>query len=212
MKRSIYSIKEIYYTIQGEGFHSGRAAIFCRFSGCNLWTGREEDRHKAICQFCDTDFWGTDGKNGGKYTAEELILKFKELVPLGGFDNLMVVFTGGEPALQLDTELLSACKTANYYTAIETNGTIVLPKGIDWICVSPKANTEITVTTGNELKVVIPQEQDISMFLKFDFDHFYVQPMDGSFIKENTLLAINYVKENPQWKLSIQTHKYLGIE
>lgn len=206
----IYSIKEIYYTLQGEGFHSGRPAIFCRFSGCNLWSGREEDRATAICQFCDTDFWGTDGENGGKYTAESLTQKILELWPLA--DQPFIVFTGGEPALQLDSELITSLKKYQSEIAIETNGTLELTSGIDWICMSPKANTDVIVTKGDELKIVFPQEGiDPISFIDFDYKHFYIQPMDNPMREENTLQAIEFCKKNPKFKLSIQSHKYLNI-
>ena len=207
---SSYAIKEIYYTLQGEGFHSGRPAVFCRFSGCNLWSGREEDRHKAICQFCDTDFWGTDGENGGKYSAEELTQKILTQWPLNS--KPFIVFTGGEPALQLDENLISALKTINAEIAIETNGTLELPEGIDWICVSPKANTEIVVQTGNELKLVYPQAgiepEDCE---DWNFEYFFLQPMDSPEQEANTIACIEYCKANPKWRLSMQTHKYLNI-
>lgn len=205
----IYSVKEIYYTLQGEGFHSGRPAVFCRFSGCNLWTGREEDREKAICQFCDTEFVGTDGVNGGKYKAAELVIQIKSLFP---GPNCFVVCTGGEPGLQMDDELIQAFHESNIEIAIETNGTVELPKGIDWITMSPKANTDILIKEGNELKIVYPQN-DISPqdFENFNFEHFYVQPMDSKEIDQNVKSSIQFVKENPKWKLSIQTHKQIGI-
>ena len=205
-------VKEIYYTLQGEGFHSGRPAIFCRFSGCNLWSGREEDRHKAICQFCDTDFWGTDGENGGKYSPLKLAEKCLSLWP---DKNIIpfVVFTGGEPLLQLDDEVLEAFRSLNFYTAVETNGTIEAPKLLDWVCMSPKANTDIVVRSGNELKIIQPQKGiDPKDFQDFDFDHFYIQPMDDENNDENLSYCINYCKENPHWSLSLQTHKVMGID
>jgi 7-carboxy-7-deazaguanine synthase len=210
MKRNRYSIKEIYYTLQGEGHHTGQAAVFCRFSGCNLWSGREEDREKAICSFCDTDFWVTDGLNGGKYSAEELVDKILEIWPFD--DRAFIVFTGGEPALQLDEELIQVLRDRQCYVAIETNGTMVLPEGIDWICVSPKANTEILVQSGNELKIVYPQ-QDINPldFKSWDFEYKFIQPMDSETQEENMRAAIKFCKENPEYRLSIQTHKYLDI-
>ena len=210
MKESTYAIKEIYYTLQGEGHHSGKPAIFCRFSGCNLWSGREEDRHKAICQFCDTDFWGTDGENGGKYTDTELVEKILGLWPAD--HHPFIVFTGGEPALQLDDELLFELKKVSAEVAIETNGTLALPSGIDWICMSPKANTDIVVTTGDEIKIIYPQAGINPLdFEHLDYGHFYIQPMDNSFQDENTKAAIAFCKANPKWKLSIQTHKLLNI-
>lgn len=207
---SVYSVKEIYYTLQGEGYHTGRPAIFCRFSGCNLWSGREEDRHKAICQFCDTDFWGTDGEHGGKYAANELKDRILALWPAG--EAPFIVFTGGEPALQLDEELIRELKKIDAEIAIETNGTIELADGIDWICMSPKANTDIVVTSGNEIKIIYPQEGiNPRDFQDFDFEYFYVQPMDNVNRDENTKACIEFCKANPQWRLSLQTHKYLNI-
>jgi len=205
-----YSVKEIYYTLQGEGFHSGRPAVFCRFSGCNLWSGREEDRETAICQFCDTDFWGTDGVNGGKYTAAELTDKIYEVWPEA--KEAFIVFTGGEPALQLDEELIQVLKSHHSEIAIETNGTLELPSGIDWICMSPKANTELIVQSGQELKIVYPQEGiDPLNYIEWDFEHLYIQPMDSPKQAENTAAAIEFCKNNPRFKLSLQTHKYLQI-
>ena len=206
----IYSIKEIYYTIQGEGFHSGRPAVFCRFSGCNLWSGREEDRESAICQFCDTNFWGTDGENGGKFSADELAKQIKSVWQ--GNKNPFVVFTGGEPALQVNEALVKAVHDLNFEIAIETNGTLQLPKGIDWVTVSPKANTEIVVNRGDELKIVVPQIGiDPETFVELDFDNFYLQPMENENWQNNTSQTIDYCKNNPHWKLSVQTHKYLNI-
>ncbi len=205
-----YAIKEIYYTLQGEGFHSGRPAIFCRFSGCNLWSGREEDRATAICQFCDTDFWGTDGENGGKYSAESLTEKILSLWPQE--DAPFIVFTGGEPALQLDTELITVLKECRSEIAIETNGTLELSEGIDWICISPKANTEIVVKSGHELKIVFPQDGiDPLDFQEMDYQHLYIQPMDNAFQEDNTIMAIDFCKANPKFKLSVQSHKYINI-
>ncbi len=205
-----YAIKEIYYTLQGEGFHSGRPAIFCRFSGCNLWSGREEDRATAICQFCDTDFWGTDGENGGKYSAESLTEKILSLWPQE--DAPFIVFTGGEPALQLDTELITVLKECRSEIAIETNGTLELSEGIDWICMSPKANTDIVVKSGHELKIVFPQDGiDPLDFQEMDYQHLYIQPMDNAFQEDNTIMAIDFCKANPKFKLSVQSHKYINI-
>ena len=207
----MYAIKEIYYTIQGEGFHTGRAAVFCRFAGCNLWNGLEKDRHKAICQFCDTEFFGTDGINGGKYSAEELtelLLTIWEGKP----EDCFVVFTGGEPALQMDLKLIEVLKGKHIEIAIETNGTIALPEGIDWICVSPKANTTIEQRSGHELKLVYPQiGQSPEDFEDLDFEHYYLQPLFDANIDVHTVQTINYCRENPKWKLSLQTHKILGI-
>ncbi|MFK7932722.1 MAG: 7-carboxy-7-deazaguanine synthase [Saprospiraceae bacterium] len=208
-----YKIKEAFYTLQGEGAHSGRPAVFCRFSGCNLWSGREEDRHKAICKFCDTDFWGTDGENGGSYSAAELVDK---IASLWGADLSVgkpyVVCTGGEPLLQLDQPLVDALHERGFEIAIETNGTIEPPQGIDWICVSPKANTELVITKGNELKLVYPQVNAMpEQFTHLDFEHFYLQAMDGAGMEANVQLTLEYCLRNPQWSLSLQTHKILAI-
>lgn len=206
-----YAVKEIFYTLQGEGAHTGRPAVFLRFSGCNLWSGREEDRYKAICQFCDTDFWGTDGQNGGKYNAEDLANKIEELWPENA-EYKYVVCTGGEPILQLDETLVEAFHKKGFEIAVETNGTLEIPKGVDWICVSPKANTDILVTKGNEIKIVFPQKGiNPKDFENLDFSHFYLQPMDSEEQEENTLKTIIYCKENPKWRISVQTHKVLGI-
>ncbi len=208
----MYKIKEIYYTIQGEGYHAGRPAVFCRFSGCNLWSGREEDRSKAICQFCDTNFWGTDGKNGGKYSAEELAQKIKSLLPENA-PKPFIVLTGGEPALQVDEKLIETLHNQGFEIAIETNGTKPLPHGIDWICMSPKANTEIILTKGNEIKIVIPQVGiNPADFEDLDYDHKYVQAMESDTWDHNIKHAVQYVLDHSQWKLSVQTHKYLGID
>lgn len=205
-----YKIKEIYYTLQGEGYHTGRPAIFCRFTGCNLWSGREEDRYKAICQFCDTDFVGMDGDLGGRYSAEILV---KTILAEWPDDSpCFVVFTGGEPGLQLDKELVTILHKNHIEIAIETNGTVPLPEGIDWVCVSPKANTKVIITKGNELKLVYPQKEiQPEMVIDWDFDHFYLQPMDSESIEENTQSSVKYCRSHPKWKLSIQTHKILGI-
>jgi 7-carboxy-7-deazaguanine synthase len=208
-----YSVKEIFYTLQGEGAQSGRAAVFLRFSGCNLWTGREEDRVKAICSFCDTDFVGVDGTFGGKYkSAKELAKQIQNLWPDQIGSKPYVVCTGGEPLLQLDEELIFEIKKYNFEIAIETNGTFNVPKGVDWVCLSPKPNTNILVAKGNELKFVFPQ-QDLQpdSFQNFDFEYFYIQPMDGVDILENIQKAIKYCLDNPKWRLSLQTHKQLGI-
>ncbi len=206
-----YKIKEIFYTLQGEGFHAGRPAVFVRFSGCNLWSGREEDRKKAICQFCDTEFVGTDGQNGGIYSAGQLIDKIKNLWPDDG--QIFIVCTGGEPLLQLDQELIDALRQNNIYVAVETNGTKPAPKGIDWICVSPKANTQLILTQGDELKLVFPQKGiRPSDFVDMKFDHFFLQPMDGHWIKAHTHESILYCLTHPKWKVSVQLHKILGID
>ena len=212
---SAYKIKEIYYTLQGEGAHTGRAAVFCRFSGCNLWSGREEDRHKAICKFCDTDFWGIDGENGGKYaTPKDLATKINSLWPKENkIGQPYVVFTGGEPLLQLDQKAVDALHEIGFEIAIETNGTLEPPKGIDWICMSPKAGTEIKITKGNELKLVFPQlGAEPEKFDDLDFEYFYLQPMDGLLVEENTKLTLRYCLEHPQWNMSLQTHKLLDIK
>lgn len=207
----MYSIKEIYKTIQGEGAQSGQSAVFVRFSGCNLWSGKEKHRDNAICKFCDTDFVGTDGVNGGKYSIETLITKIQEL--WDSEEEAYVVFTGGEPMLQLDQKLISACKKVNFITAIETNGTIKIDFDIDWICVSPKAGSELLVNKGNELKVVYPQDEfDLKSFETLNFDHFFLQPMDSEDKINNTENAIKFCLKNPKWKLSIQQHKILGID
>jgi len=208
-----YSIKEIFYTLQGEGAHAGRPAVFCRFSGCNLWTGRESDRASAVCQFCDTDFVGTDGEGGGKFkTPEELAATIDALWPATYPASKYVVFTGGEPLLQLDTALIAAMHAAGFTIAIETNGTLPVPDGVDWICVSPKMGSTLVVTKGSEIKVVIPQTgQDLAAYEHLDFENFYVQAMDGPLAEFNTKLAIETCKRNPKWKLSLQTHKLLQI-
>lgn len=207
-----YSVKEIFYTLQGEGTHAGRPAVFCRFSGCNLWSGRESDRATAVCRFCDTDFVGTDGELGGKYDNESLANQIDSLWPATHAASKFVVFTGGEPLLQLDKALIDSIHARGFEIAIETNGTIDVPAGVDWVCVSPKAGSTLKVERGNELKVVIPQEnQNLSDYEALQFDHFYVQPMDGANVADNTKLAIATCKNNPKWKLSLQTHKLLQI-
>ena len=206
-----YRIKEIYFTQQGEGSNTGRDFVFVRFSGCNLWSGKEKNRKSAICQFCDTDFYGTDGINGGVYSAKQLIEKIKSLW-VSRDDNIAVVLTGGEPLLQLNDELVAALKQEQIYIAVETNGTLDAPDHIDWICMSPKANTEIKLKKGNEIKVIFPQESlDLEKFSLFDFSEFYLQPMDSNEYQENLNATITYCQKNPKWKLSLQTHKILGI-
>ncbi|MBK8514914.1 MAG: 7-carboxy-7-deazaguanine synthase [Saprospiraceae bacterium] len=208
----MYKVKEVYYTLQGEGFHTGRPAVFCRFSGCNLWTGREVDRENAICKFCDTNFWGTDGQNGGKYTAGKLSSKIQELWPSKSI-NPFIVCTGGEPALQMNKHLIDEFHKSGFEIAIETNGTVGLPEGIDWICVSPKADTNIVIRSGDELKLVYPQpENNPTNFINMDFKHFYLQPLDNENHFSNIKSTIEYCLKNPLWKLSSQTHKYLGID
>lgn len=209
-----YKVKEIFYTLQGEGAQSGRPAVFCRFSGCNLWSGREEDRHKAICKFCDTDFWGTDGINGGRFaTPEDLAQEVFNFWPKNNpTGKPYVVCTGGEPLLQLDEPLVEAFHERGLEVAVETNGTIVPPPGLDWICVSPKANTELVVTKGHELKLVFPQENaEPAKYKDLDFENFFLQPMDGDQTEENTQAALQYCLRHPQWRLSLQTHKILNI-
>ncbi|MCY0386888.1 7-carboxy-7-deazaguanine synthase [Robbsia sp. Bb-Pol-6] len=207
-----YSVKEIFYTLQGEGANAGRPAVFCRFSGCNLWTGREADRASSVCRFCDTDFVGTDGLNGAKFrTPAELAAQIAALWPAGE-QYRFVVCTGGEPLLQLDRPLIDALHAENFEIAIETNGTLPVPEGIDWVCVSPKADATLVVTQGDELKVVMPQErQRLEAYAALAFTHFLVQPMDGPSRDINTRLAIDWCQRHPRWRLSMQTHKYLNI-
>ena len=208
----VYSVKEIFYTLQGEGGQAGKPAVFCRFAGCNLWTGLERDRASAICQFCDTDFVGTDGVGGGKFkTAEDLAAAVKtEWTGNGG--KPLVVCTGGEPLLQLDTALIEAFHAAGFEIAVESNGTIEPPEGIDWLCISPKIGSELVVTSGTELKLVYPQEGgEPHKFEHLDFDHFFLQPMDSPTLAANTAAAVDYCKTNPKWRLSVQTHKAIDI-
>lgn len=210
-----YSVKEIFHTLQGEGFHAGRPALFCRFAGCNLWSGHEQDRYKAQCDFCDTDFIGVSGENGGKFlTANALAERIKQLWLAGVQQdiNRFVVFTGGEPLLQLDTALIDAVHERGFEIAVETNGTKPAPPDIDWVCVSPKADAALMLTHGNELKLVYPQALAMpERFSGLDFQHFYLQAMDGPQQAQNTQAAIAYCMQHPQWKLSVQTHKLLGI-
>lgn len=210
-----YSVKEIFYTLQGEGANTGRPAVFCRFSGCNLWSGHEEDRARATCQFCDTDFVGTAGVGGGQFaSAQELATAVGGKWPSSHSSRArpLVVCTGGEPLLQLDTAAIEALHRENFEVAIETNGTKPAPEGIDWICVSPKAGTELILRSGHELKLVFPQPgAEPEYFTDLDFLHFYLQPMDGDRREDNTRLALQYCLEHPQWHLSLQTHKLLGI-
>ncbi|MEQ8216465.1 MAG: 7-carboxy-7-deazaguanine synthase [Smithellaceae bacterium] len=211
-----YSVKEIFYSLQGEGFHAGRPAVFCRFTGCNLWSGKEEDRSTAVCRFCDTDFVHTDGPRGGKYaTAEELVRQVAGLWPSAekGTTKPFVVCTGGEPLLQLDAELAAAFHRESFFIAVETNGTILPPDGIDWLCVSPKAGAELLVRAGQELKLVFPQAGiEPQQFACLDFQHFFLQPLDGPDLAQNTKLAVEYVLAHPQWRLSLQMHKILNIK
>jgi 7-carboxy-7-deazaguanine synthase (Cx14CxxC type) len=207
-----YSVKEIFYTLQGEGANAGLAAVFCRFAGCNLWTGREEDRASAVCQFCDTDFVGTDGTLGGKYaTAEALAERVAAQWPAGTVPGL-VVLTGGEPLLQVDAPLVDALHRHGFRIAVETNGTISPPAGLDWLCVSPKAGSSLVVTQGQELKVVIPQPGlDLDALARLPFEHHFVQAMDGPLARRNAEIATAHCLADPRWRLSVQTHKVLGI-
>jgi 7-carboxy-7-deazaguanine synthase (Cx14CxxC type) len=209
---AMYTVKEIFYTLQGEGANAGRAAVFCRFSGCNLWTGREADRETAICDFCDTDFVGV-GPDGGKFaTANELASAVASRWPTKSRDRRFVVCTGGEPLLQLDAEAIQALHEQGFEVAVETNGTQEAPPGIDWICVSPKARASLLLRHGSELKLVFPQpDLDPANFESLDFENFFLQPMDGPVVAENTRLAVEYCLSHPRWRLSIQTHKLLGI-
>jgi 7-carboxy-7-deazaguanine synthase (Cx14CxxC type) len=212
-----YSVKEVFYSLQGEGFHSGRPAIFCRMSKCNLWTGREADRATAICQFCDTDFIGTDGQNGGRFkTAEALCQHLLQFWPKNTLQPPFVVITGGEPLLQVDETLLLALHAQGFEIAVETNGTLQAPTGIDWLCVSPKANAPLILTHGQELKLVYPQtDLQPEKVAHLAFEHFYLQPMDDndpSVSQQNIARAVAYCLQHPQWKLSLQTHKLLGID
>lgn len=221
----MYAVKEMFYTLQGEGAQAGRPAVFVRFAGCNLWSGREQDREGAVCSFCDTDFVGTDGVNGGKFESAECLASAALALLARGESSMdtehtlskappgvMVVFTGGEPLLQLDEAVVRAFQAAGFFTAVETNGTLNAPAGLDWICVSPKAGSEIVQRSGNELKVVFGQDDlKLDAFLGWQFDHFYLQPMDCSDIDQLTGEAIAYCMAHPPWKLSLQTHKILNI-
>jgi len=208
-----YAVKELFYTLQGEGAQTGRAAVFCRFAGCNLWTGREEDRETAVCTFCDTEFVGTDGPGGGKFdSADALAEAIVTAWPRNAGGAPYVVCTGGEPLLQLDAPLVEALHLRGVAVAVETNGTRLPPPGLDWICVSPKAAAPMVLTRGNELKLVYPQP--LAMPDRFEglaFDHFYLQPMDGPDREANTEAAVRYCLAHPRWKMSVQTHKLLGI-
>ena len=207
-----YAVKELYYTLQGEGMQAGRPAVFCRFAGCNLWTGREDDRHRAICKFCDTDFIGTDGPGGGKFADAVALAQAAHAKWPEGEGGKYIVCTGGEPALQLDHDLVQAFHARGFEVAIETNGTTALARGIDWICMSPKAGTSLVVREGDELKLVYPQPDALpERFEDFGFRHFLLQPMDGPDRERNTRLAVEYCLAHPRWRLSLQTHKYLGI-
>lgn len=206
-----YAVKEIFYTLQGEGARAGRPSVFVRFAGCNLWSGREQDRASAVCQFCDTQFVGTDGDGGGKFeSADALADATLKLWP--GGDGAYVVCTGGEPLLQLDTPLIHALHERGFEVAIETNGTLPAPLGVDWICVSPKANAECVQTSGDELKLVFPQAgAEPERYADLAFENFFLQPMDDPARDDNTRAAIAYCMRNPRWRLSLQTHKLLGL-
>lgn len=208
-----YSVKEIFYTLQGEGARSGRAAVFCRFAGCNLWNGRAEDRLSALCTFCDTDFVGTNGPGGGRFaTATDLAAAVRSAWPADAHGIPYVVCTGGEPLLQLDETAVSALHNVGFEVAIETNGTLEPPPGVDWICVSPKGRSDVLLRRGNELKFVYPQvDLEPRGFEDCAFEHFFLQPLDGPARDANTQLAISFCLANPQWRLSLQTHKLLGI-
>ena len=216
----MYTVKELFPTLQGEGAHAGRAAVFCRFAGCNLWSGREEDRASAVCQFCDTDFVGSDGAGGGKFETADQLADAIEAAwnsTSAGPQQRYVVFTGGEPLLQLDTALIEALHAKGFAVAIETNGTIKVPKGVDWVCVSPKAGSELIVLQADEIKVVIPQvghrslETLLARFEKMDYRNRFLQAMDGPNLQENLALAVRLCQKRPLWRLSVQAHKMIGI-
>jgi 7-carboxy-7-deazaguanine synthase len=210
-----YAVKELFYTLQGEGARSGRASVFCRFAGCNLWSGREEDRTRATCYFCDTDFVGTNGSGGGTFRdAEALadaILRQWPAAEGRPLPHGYVVFTGGEPLLQLDAPLIAACHGQGFEVAVETNGTVLAPPGIDWLTVSPKPKSPLVQCQGSELKLVFPHEVHPEDVAHLAFEHFFLQPMDGPRVQENTRLAVAYCQAHPQWRLSLQTHKLIGI-
>ncbi len=207
-----YAVKEIFLTLQGEGAHAGRAAVFCRFAGCNLWSGREEDRSTATCQFCDTDFVGTDGTLGGRYGSADTLAATIAAEWAGDDRNRYVVLTGGEPLLQVDAPLIAALHARGFAVAVETNGTIEPPEGLDWICVSPKAGSNLVLRRGHELKLVYPQVgAEPECFADLAFERFSLQPMDGPDVAENISRAISYCLDHPQWRLSLQTHKSIGI-
>lgn len=209
----VYSVKEIFMTLQGEGAHAGRAALFIRFAGCNLWTGLEKDRATARCTFCDTDFVGIDGQNGGKFKTADDLVKHADIFWTAGDKSKYCVLTGGEPLLQLDTPLIDALHAAGYTIAIETNGTLPVPAGVDWVCVSPKAGEILQVFGGNELKLVYPQDgAKPSFYDSLDFEYFYLQPMDNENQKQNIAEAIDFCQKNAKWRLSLQTHKILEID
>lgn len=210
-----YSVKEIFYTLQGEGINAGRPAVFCRFAGCNLWSGREEDRASAVCRFCDTDFVGTDGTLGGKYAdAAQLAATIAHCWPADAAHpaQRLTVLTGGEPLLQLDVPLIDALHAQGFQIAVESNGTVAAPPGIDWLCISPKAGAPLVQAQGQELKVVVPQPGlDLQALAALPFQHRLLQPMDGPLARENTRIALNLCLQDPRWRLSVQTHKTLGI-
>jgi 7-carboxy-7-deazaguanine synthase (Cx14CxxC type) len=209
---TMYKIKEIFLTKQGEGYHTGRKSVFIRFSGCNLWSGIEKDRDKAICNWCDTDFVGTDGLNGGKYSVDQIVQLVWDLWPSNILDIPFIVCTGGEPLLQLDQFFVDEIHRNGFEIAIETNGTCIPPNKIDWICVSPKNNTDLVLKTGDELKFIYPQSNfSPQQFEKLNFNHFFIQPMDGTHYDKNEKMSKEFIKKNPHWKLSLQTHKLLGF-
>lgn len=209
---TMYKIKEIFLTKQGEGYHTGRKSVFIRFSGCNLWSGMEKDRDKAICNWCDTDFVGTDGLNGGKYSIDQIAKLVWDLWPVNILEAPYIVCTGGEPLLQLDQFFVDEMHRNGFEIAIETNGTCIPPNKIDWICVSPKNNADLVLKTGDELKFVYPQSNfSPQQFEKFNFNHFFIQPMDGTHYDRNEKMSKEFIKKNPHWKLSLQTHKLLGF-
>ncbi|MBU1209786.1 MAG: 7-carboxy-7-deazaguanine synthase [Alphaproteobacteria bacterium] len=208
----MYQVKEIFLTLQGEGTNAGRAAIFCRFAGCNLWSGREDDRASAVCRFCDTDFVGTGGVSGGKFATAELLVRTLVSHWRGGLCDRLVVLTGGEPMLQVDDALVSALHGERFEIAIETNGTLPVPRAIDWICVSPKSGADLVQRSGDELKLVYPQPGLMPEAVEgLEFNYRYLQPMDGPDAVKNTAAAVAYCREHPQWRLSLQTHKLIGI-
>lgn len=208
-----YAVKEIFYTLQGEGRNAGRAAVFCRFAGCNLWSGREADRATAACRFCDTDFVGMDGPGGGRFTTPEALAEaIAAAWPQGAGGTPFVVLTGGEPLLQVDAGLTAALHAEGFEIAVETNGTLPVPEGIDWVCVSPKAGNALVLTQGDELKLVYPQAgAEPALYEGLDFTHFLLSPMDGAEQSANTQAAVAFCLQNPRWRLSLQTHKFLGI-
>jgi len=208
----MYKIKEIYFTLQGEGFYTGRPAVFIRFSGCNLWTGIEKDRKIAICNWCDTDFIGTNGPNGGKYSVNQIKKIVLKLWPNNIHEKPYVLCTGGEPLLQLDKKLIKGIHDLGFEIGIETNGTLLPPQGIDWICVSPKANADFILKSGNELKIVYPQDGiNLKKHENLNFEYFFIQPMDGDNQKINIKKSKEFIMKNPRWRLSLQTHKIMGI-